>query len=36
MNNDTCRLFERVARKMGWADKEGLDEAEKKVCSAFH
>lgn len=32
MNDDTCRLFERVAKKMGWTNKEGLDTAEKKVC----
>lgn len=32
MNDDTCKLFERVAKKMGWADKGGLDTAEKKVC----
>ncbi|KAM8732769.1 germ cell nuclear acidic protein isoform 2-T3 [Acanthopagrus schlegelii] len=35
MNNDTCRLFQRVAQKMGWANKEGLDEAEKKLISSI-
>lgn len=32
MNEDTCRLFERVVQKMGWAGEKGLDNAEKKVC----
>ena len=34
MNDDNRQLFERVARKMGWMDKGGLDTAEKKVCGA--
>lgn len=33
MNEDTCKLFEKVAQKMGWFDGGGLDEAEKKVCN---
>lgn len=36
MDDDTCRLFERVAQKMGWADEGGLDRAEKKVCCPIH
>uniref|UniRef100_A0A3P8T685 Germ cell nuclear acidic peptidase n=1 Tax=Amphiprion percula TaxID=161767 RepID=A0A3P8T685_AMPPE len=32
MSRDSCRSFERVARKMGWMDEGGLDAAEKKVC----
>ncbi|XP_045887288.1 acidic repeat-containing protein isoform X1 [Micropterus dolomieu] len=35
MNDDTCKLFERVAKKMGWADKGGLDTAEKKLMSTI-
>ncbi|XP_070770070.1 germ cell nuclear acidic protein [Enoplosus armatus] len=35
MNDDTCKLFERVAQKMGWADKGGLDTAEKKLISTI-
>ncbi|XP_044220593.1 acidic repeat-containing protein isoform X1 [Thunnus albacares] len=31
MNDDTCKLFERVAKKMGWMDDGGLDTAEKKL-----
>lgn len=34
MNDDTCKLFERVAQKMGWFDK-GLEETEEKVCALF-
>ncbi|XP_071313229.1 germ cell nuclear acidic protein [Trachinotus anak] len=33
--SDTCKLFERVAKKMGWADKGGLDMEEKKLLSAI-
>lgn len=36
MNDDTCKLFERVAGKMGWADEGGLDTVEKKVCCPPH
>lgn len=32
MNDETGKLFERVAKKMGWMDKGGLDTAERKVC----
>ncbi|KAM4732900.1 LOW QUALITY PROTEIN: germ cell nuclear acidic protein [Anableps anableps] len=32
MNDDICKSFERVARKMGWMD-EGLDSTEKKLMS---
>lgn len=32
MDDDTCKLFERVAKKMGWTDNGGLDKAEKRVC----
>ncbi|TKS72504.1 Acidic repeat-containing protein [Collichthys lucidus] len=35
MNEDTCKLFERVAQKMGWSDGGGLDKAEKKLLSAI-
>ncbi|XP_040904238.1 acidic repeat-containing protein [Toxotes jaculatrix] len=35
MNDDTCELFERVAQKMGWTDKGGLDTAEKKLISTI-
>ncbi|XP_039975933.1 acidic repeat-containing protein [Xiphias gladius] len=35
MNDDTCKLFERVAKKMGWTDKGGLDTAEKKLISTI-
>nr|XP_046262933.1 acidic repeat-containing protein [Scatophagus argus]XP_046262934.1 acidic repeat-containing protein [Scatophagus argus]XP_046262935.1 acidic repeat-containing protein [Scatophagus argus]XP_046262936.1 acidic repeat-containing protein [Scatophagus argus] len=35
MNADTCKLFERVAQKMGWADEGGLDRAEKKLLSSI-
>ncbi|XP_068571492.1 germ cell nuclear acidic protein [Cebidichthys violaceus] len=31
MNDDTCKLFEGVAKKMGWADEGGLDTAEKQL-----
>lgn len=31
MSDETCRLFERVAQKMGWFDQ-GLEETEEKVC----
>ncbi|XP_056898872.1 germ cell nuclear acidic protein [Takifugu flavidus] len=30
MSNETCRLFERVAQKMGWFDQ-GLEETEEKL-----
>ena len=36
MNDDTRKLFERVAQKMGWAEEGGLDAAEKKVCCTLH
>ncbi|XP_070693231.1 germ cell nuclear acidic protein [Pempheris klunzingeri] len=35
MNNETCKLFDRVAKKMGWADEGGLDTAEKKLVSTI-
>ncbi|XP_035016496.1 germ cell nuclear acidic protein [Hippoglossus stenolepis] len=35
MNDDNRQLFERVARKMGWMDKGGLDTAEKKLISSI-
>lgn len=35
MDGDTCKLFERVALKMGWVDDGGLDTAEKKVCCGY-
>ncbi|TDH07749.1 hypothetical protein EPR50_G00109390 [Perca flavescens] len=35
MNDDTRKLFERVAEKMGWADDGGLDWAEKKLMSSI-
>ncbi|XP_034740216.1 acidic repeat-containing protein [Etheostoma cragini] len=35
MNDDTRKLFERVAKKMGWADEGGLDTAEKKLISSI-
>uniref|UniRef100_UPI0037E840DC germ cell nuclear acidic protein n=1 Tax=Semicossyphus pulcher TaxID=241346 RepID=UPI0037E840DC len=35
MNDDTCNLFERVAKKMGWADEGGLVTAEKKLISTI-
>lgn len=35
MNDDTCKLFDRVAKKMGWTDNGGLDTAERKVCCAL-
>ncbi|XP_068181449.1 germ cell nuclear acidic protein [Antennarius striatus] len=31
MNDDTCKLFERVAQKMGWTAEGGLDTAETKL-----
>ncbi|XP_023121512.1 germ cell nuclear acidic protein [Amphiprion ocellaris] len=31
MSRDSCRSFERVAKKMGWMDEGGLDAAEKKL-----
>ncbi|KAG7241902.1 hypothetical protein INR49_024872 [Caranx melampygus] len=34
MNDDTCKLFERVAKKMGWMDNGGLDTTEKKLLRA--
>nr|XP_020470301.1 acidic repeat-containing protein-like isoform X1 [Monopterus albus]XP_020470302.1 acidic repeat-containing protein-like isoform X1 [Monopterus albus]XP_020470303.1 acidic repeat-containing protein-like isoform X1 [Monopterus albus] len=33
MDDDTCKLFERVGKKMGWADEGGLDAAERKLRS---
>lgn len=36
MNGDTCKLFDRVAQKLGWADEGGLDTAEKKVGFSVH
>ncbi|XP_042349333.1 acidic repeat-containing protein [Plectropomus leopardus] len=33
MNDETRKLFERVAAKMGWDDEGGLDAAEKKLRS---
>nr|XP_020506269.1 uncharacterized protein LOC109996475 [Labrus bergylta] len=33
MNNDTSKLFERVAKKMGWCADGGLDTAEEKLMS---
>ncbi|XP_035505274.2 germ cell nuclear acidic protein [Scophthalmus maximus] len=35
MNDDNCKLFERVAAKMGWSDKGGLDTVEKKLMSTI-
>ncbi|XP_051276800.1 germ cell nuclear acidic protein isoform X2 [Dicentrarchus labrax] len=36
MNDNTCKLFERLAQKMGWtADEEGLDAAEKKLLKTI-
>ncbi|XP_059202645.1 germ cell nuclear acidic protein [Centropristis striata] len=35
MNDDTRKLFERVAKKMGWDEEGGLDTAEKKLISAI-
>nr|XP_019949739.1 PREDICTED: acidic repeat-containing protein-like isoform X1 [Paralichthys olivaceus] len=35
MNDDNRQLFERVAKKMGWMDKGGLDTAEKKLISSI-
>ncbi|XP_037635144.1 acidic repeat-containing protein [Sebastes umbrosus] len=35
MNDDTLRLFERVANKMGWTGEGGLDTAEKKLISSI-
>ncbi|XP_058504967.1 germ cell nuclear acidic protein isoform X1 [Solea solea] len=35
MNDDNRRLFERVAKKMGWTDQEGLDGAERKLISSI-
>lgn len=32
MNDETSRLFQTVATKMGWMDKEGLDTAVQRVC----
>lgn len=31
MDEETHKLFHRVAKKMGWTD-DGLDTAEEKVC----
>ncbi|XP_069552823.1 germ cell nuclear acidic protein [Brachyistius frenatus] len=33
VDNDACKLFEKVAKKMGWMDEGGLDGAEKKLMS---
>ncbi|XP_054453839.1 germ cell nuclear acidic protein [Anoplopoma fimbria] len=35
MNDDTRKLFERVAAKMGWAEEGGLDTAERKLISSI-
>ncbi|XP_070819028.1 germ cell nuclear acidic protein [Chaetodon trifascialis] len=35
MNDNTSKLFARVAQRMGWADKGGLDTAEKKLLSTI-
>ncbi|KAM3613049.1 uncharacterized protein V6R79_019386 [Siganus canaliculatus] len=35
MNDDTCKLFQRVAQKMGWAAEGGLDTAEKKLLNTI-
>ncbi|XP_068596950.1 germ cell nuclear acidic protein [Brachionichthys hirsutus] len=35
MNGDTCKLFERVALKLGWAAEGGLDTAEKKLLGTI-
>ncbi|XP_008298073.1 germ cell nuclear acidic protein [Stegastes partitus] len=35
MSHDTCKSFERVAKKMGWMDDGGLDAAEKKLMSVI-
>ncbi|XP_075959896.1 germ cell nuclear acidic protein [Anarhichas minor] len=35
MNDDTRKLFQGVAKKMGWADEGGLDTAEKKLMSSI-
>lgn len=32
MSDDTVKLFERVAQKMGWFD-EGLEKTEERVCA---
>lgn len=33
MNDEICKSFERVAKKMGWMDEGGLDAAEKKLMN---
>ncbi|XP_054648036.1 germ cell nuclear acidic protein [Dunckerocampus dactyliophorus] len=33
MNDETRKLFERVSKKMGWMEENGLDKAEKKLIS---
>ncbi|XP_022047849.2 germ cell nuclear acidic protein [Acanthochromis polyacanthus] len=33
MSHDTCKSFEKVAKKMGWMDEGGLDAAEKKLMN---
>lgn len=35
MDTDTCKLFERVAKKMGWLDVGNLDETEAKLINAI-
>ncbi|XP_029297121.1 germ cell nuclear acidic protein isoform X2 [Cottoperca gobio] len=35
MNDHTRKLFERVAKKMGWDDEGGLDTAEKKLINSI-
>lgn len=35
MNEYNSKLYERVAEKLGWTDKGGLDAAEKKVCITY-
>lgn len=31
MDQDNCKLFDRVAKKLGWMEMGGLDVAEEKV-----
>lgn len=35
MGDNTYKLFDRVAKKLGWMDEGGLDAVEKKVCCVF-
>lgn len=32
MNDETRKMFDEVAKKMGWLDNGGLEETEKRVC----